>query len=91
MKVIEKDLLPIGIEALNKIFAYNSLDDLEIDYQICDLQQEWSLAYDINPNYYNVPIYILTCILIYQQRAIARYRLILAENKIFLDEFFEIF
>lgn len=91
MKKIKNELLPIGDESLNYIFANYSLEELGMLYPLSELQQDWNLVYGENLNLCTVPIYTLTCMLKYQQKGIARYRLIFDRDMEIFDEFFNVY
>ena len=82
-----KELIKIGMHYLDNLFKFNP-DMLDIKYQIDEFNHDWEIAYHIVSVYSIKPVFILTDLLNKDDETIAEYRLILDQNKDFLDEFF---
>lgn len=82
-----KELIKIGIYYLDNLFKSNP-DMLDIEHQIDELSHDWKIIYNIVSVYSTTPVFILTNVLSKNDKKIAEYRVILDQNKNFLDEFF---
>lgn len=84
-----EQLIEIAEENLNCVLINSTYQDLDLPCKVAQLDKsDWHIQYNINTEYYDIPVHILSINFLSQKNIIASYKLYLDNSLNSIDDLF---